>query len=69
MLFPAVSTLKVTASPTTRSDNWPSPFLSMSLLPETAYMVVPDDVLIVTLAEPTAVTVPDRSRPRPYRPP
>ena len=44
-----LSTLKVTWSPTARADSVASPFLSMSLVLVTAYVVVPVEVLIVTL--------------------
>ena len=53
-----VVTEKRTVSPTTRSESWASPFLSMSLLLVTVYVVVPVDVLIDTEVLPTAVTVP-----------
>jgi hypothetical protein len=53
-----VTVLKVTASPAARSLSEASPFLSMSLLLVTAYVVVPLLVWIVTLEVPTAVTVP-----------
>jgi hypothetical protein len=55
---PDVVVLNVTASPTARLVKAASPFLSMSLDDVTAYVVVPELVLIVTLSVPTAVTVP-----------
>jgi hypothetical protein len=54
------SVLNVTASPTASDDNDASPFLSMSLLDVTAY-VFPS---MVTLFDPTAVTVPLFGSPR-----
>ncbi len=53
-----VVVLKVTESPTFRSLSCASPFLSMSLSLVTAYSVVLLLVLMVTDADPTAVTVP-----------
>jgi hypothetical protein len=52
-------------SPTAKLDSAASPLLSMSLLVVTEYLVVPFDVLMVTVFVPTAVTVPVRSRPPP----
>src|SRR5579864_51684 len=57
-LVPDPVVLKVTVSPTERLLSVASPFLSMSLEDVTAYVVVPELVLMVTLLVPTAVTVP-----------
>ncbi len=65
MMLLAVLVLKVTASPITRSLSVASPFLSISLLADTAYCVVAVAVLMVTDPEPTAVTVPLRLSPWP----
>ena len=60
-----LSTLNVTVSPTAKLDSAASPLLSMSLLVVTEYLVVPFDVLMVTVFVPTAVSVPVRPRPPP----
>src|SRR4051794_12239679 len=65
-------TAKCTASPALRSDSFASPFLSMSLLASTAYVLVPAVDLMVTLLVPTDVTLPaclGPNRPGPWCPP